>query len=747
MIDLQSDSHSNELPYSFQRVEDDQGQACFISHLFQVVTLDIEPFRQTNALKGGILAEEMGLGKTVEIIALISLHRRQLSSSGVVIDPHTRELVRESEATLIITPPAILLQWKSELLKHAPALKVMHYEGIASKAYRSLGHLAMLDKLATCDVVLSTYNVLAKEVHHTLPPPDRNFRHAPKYERPRSPLTQLSWWRICLDEAQMVDSGVSNAALVATMLPRINAWGITGTPIKKDVADLLGLLIFLRFEPFPSSKQIWKSLITHHRTSFKQLFNSIALRHTKQFVRDELRLPPQKRFVITMPFMPVEEQHYQSLFEEMCEVVGVDRNGAPLYDGWSPENPGTIAMMKSWLNRLRQTALHPEVGNLNRKNLGRKEGPMRTVDEVLEAMLEQSESSIRIDQRALLMSKLKQGQALENGPRIKEALALWTDVLNVSRGLVADCRTQLRKEIAEQSGSDSTKSRDASFDSDDDIQLQADRAASESSKTGTLRSRLRGALEIEHMATFYQANAYFQIKSNPEFTEPDSEPFKELEKKETDGYELAKRIRQEILKEPFHNANRRMKKLAKSASSQSFEQIPEFPSEFVKGGIESRRILEQLNDLAGTLDAQANQLDEWREVTIQFLLRPLVDDESNTADITGEEYEESTKTQDEVMVYVQALRAMIEDRHDALTGQENILVSHEVKTAVKLAKDKEGACPTKVLELLGIRGKLKPRADAGSIRAVISDLRALSNTLKIDSERVSTMIAIEERTL
>lgn len=222
-------------------------------------------------------------------------------------------------------------------------------------------------------------------------------------------------------------------------------------------------------------------------------------------MRDELCLPPQKRFVITMPFMPVEEQHYQSLFEEMCEAVGVDRSGAPVDDDWSPNNSGTIQTMKTWLNRLRQTALHPEVGNLNRRHLGRKEGPMRTVDEVLEAMLELSESSIRIDQRALLISKLKQGQALENGPRVKDALAVWTEVLHVSRDLVADYRERLRKELTEQSGEEDAKSREGSFDSEDDVK-NADKANSESSKIGILRGRLRGALEIEHMVSppFYQ---------------------------------------------------------------------------------------------------------------------------------------------------------------------------------------------------------------------------------------------------
>ena len=42
------------------------------------------------------------------------------------------------------------------------------------------------------------------------------------------------------------------------------------------------------------------------------------------------------------------------------------------------------------------------------------------------------------------------------------------------------------------------------------------------------------------MATFFQANGYFQIKSNEAFTAPDSQDFKNLEKLETEGYERAK---------------------------------------------------------------------------------------------------------------------------------------------------------------------------------------------------------------
>jgi E3 ubiquitin-protein ligase SHPRH len=192
---------------------------------------------------------------------------------------------------------------------------------------------------------------------------------------------------------------------------------------------------------------LWSSLVSQHRSSFHTIFRELALRHTKQSVRDELRLPLQKRFVITMPFTPVEEQHYQSLFQQMCEDCGVDTKGNPTSEEWDPGDPEVIDLMRTWLVRLRQTALHPEVGGRNRRALGRKQGPLRTVDDVLAAMLEQSEISIRSDQRALLLSKLKRGQTFENGPEVKRALDIWTEVLDEATEMVSEFRQQLRDEL------------------------------------------------------------------------------------------------------------------------------------------------------------------------------------------------------------------------------------------------------------------------------------------------------------
>lgn len=52
------------------------------------------------------------------------------------------------------------------------------------------------------------------------------------------------------------------------------------------------------------------------------------------------------------------------------------------------------------------------------------------------------------------------------------------------------------------------------------------------------------------MAVFFQANAYFQMKER--FEKPETLEFLAMEKLETEGYERAKKLRQEILQEVGH---------------------------------------------------------------------------------------------------------------------------------------------------------------------------------------------------
>jgi E3 ubiquitin-protein ligase SHPRH len=456
------DSCNTALPESFREVIDLAGTKWYVSHLFQIVTTDVTPFAKADSLvKGGILAEEMGLGKTLETIGLILLHKRE-SIPETAIDVYSKRTIKPSGTTLIVTPEPLRRQWLSELKRHAPYLRVRTYLGLKSTR---LPEAEIVEDFLQHDVIVTTYSVLTSEIHFAIEPPERSMRQERKYTRPTSPLVQVEWWRICLDEAQMIESGVTHAATVARVLSRVNSWGITGTPVKSEVKDLLGLLLFLRYEPYCSCHQIWQSLVNNHRTLFQKLFRRISLRHTKQLVGDELKIPPQKRYVVSIPFTAVEEQHYQSLYQQMATELGLTTKGAPLDDGPDLENRDEA--MSTWLNRLRQTALHPEVGALNRQALGRKAGPLRTMEEVLNTMIEQSDTSVKSNQRAYYSSKLKRGQLLENGPLVKNALSIWDAVRAEISTFVLAAREELEIAIKNAKDIEFENASDTETDSED----------------------------------------------------------------------------------------------------------------------------------------------------------------------------------------------------------------------------------------------------------------------------------------
>lgn len=63
-----------------------------------------------------------------------------------------------------------------------------------------------------------------------------NFRNKRKYSPPGCPLTRVKWKRLCLDEAQVVDTP---GRMVAEMVGKISScfrWAVTGTPISKNIS-------------------------------------------------------------------------------------------------------------------------------------------------------------------------------------------------------------------------------------------------------------------------------------------------------------------------------------------------------------------------------------------------------------------------------------------------------------------------------------------------------------------------------
>jgi len=720
----------------YQKVHDADGKICYVNHL-QAAISRYKPESSTHRMSGGLLAEEMGLGKTVELMALISLHRRPQSLGESLFDVPSGTDVLPSKATLIVTPTSILPQWQSELKKHAPKLKVMHYEGIPPATKKHDEKKTLEDLTTNYDVILTTYQVLTREVHFAEDPPARNMRQERKFERKRSPLIQVQFWRAVMDEAQMIETSVTAAARVACRIPRVHSWAVSGTPLRKDVGDLHGLLIFLRFKPLDGDLRLWNHIITNHRHVFRRIFGDIALRHTKSQIRDELHLPAQKRIVITMPFTAVEHQHYDNIFNEMCEELELQTDGSPKHGHWDPENPGTVEAMRRWLVRMRQTCLHPQVGGRNRKALGRGQGqaPLRTVAEVLEVMIDQNETATRIDERAAVQTQLLRAHVLGNNgedeQRSLKALEIYRSAMEKSSIMVKEARQRLENAKADRSKLEEESSSDDEESSNESTPL-----------LGNLRTALRTALELQHVCTFFAATACYQIKVNETLTQPESEDFQKLEEQEVELYERAKAIRREILQDASRKAEILMKKMKILEKEGMHAQLPKIRDLKDLGGIENRRIIEKSDDLFDLLREQSAVIVEWRAKMADSLTKPLVDEDDVGNEITGEEYEESTKQQDELYVYFDALKAMQADLNTFVTGEDAALIDHEAKTLTKLAKrtlDPEDVdellapchAPERLLALFEVRNKFRSRKEeVGSVRGLIREARALLDSMQ-----------------
>ena len=122
----------------------------------------------------------------------------------------------QSKATLIVSPASIAYQWIDEMKRHLSAdIKVLFYSGTKTKGYVQPRQLAN-----NYDIVVTTYGVLQSETNYVDLPHNnstegRRFRNPKRWMAVPAPLPCVQWWRICLDEAQMIETTTTKTAEMA----------------------------------------------------------------------------------------------------------------------------------------------------------------------------------------------------------------------------------------------------------------------------------------------------------------------------------------------------------------------------------------------------------------------------------------------------------------------------------------------------------------------------------------------------
>jgi len=323
---------------------------------------------------------------------------------------------RPPAATLIVCPAHLLAQWAAELARHvAPgALTVATYLGqgrsgggaVGDAGARAHGVAALggptgcvsASDLASFDIVLTSYDVLAKDVHRVgrgdeeggaaAAASGRRGGRRPanaRYPPLMSPLTRTTWWRLVLDEAQEVEGAASGAARLAACLRGVHKWAVTGTPVSAGgVADLGGLLSFLGAAPFDTP--FWWRRVTRAAdagdptprwgggatarasilTTLDPARGGLLWRSSKAAVAAESGIPPQGETETRLALAPVEAIFYAQTHAATASLArGVlprELLAAAAAGGDRPLTRDEEKRVVAPLLALRQAACHPGVG-------------------------------------------------------------------------------------------------------------------------------------------------------------------------------------------------------------------------------------------------------------------------------------------------------------------------------------------------------------------------------------------------
>ncbi|XP_045139666.1 transcription termination factor 2 isoform X2 [Echinops telfairi] len=239
-------------------------------------------WRERQKPQGGILADDMGLGKTLTMIALILTQKNQETDKEKDRNSITWLSKNESShftshGTLIICPASLIHHWKNEVEKRVGHSKLRIY------LYHGPNRDQRARVLASYDIVITTYSLLAKEV-----PTKKQEGEVPganlSVQGISVPLLQVVWARVILDEAHNIKNPRVQTSIAVCKLQAHARWAVTGTPIQNNLLDMYSLLKFLRCSPFDDFS-LWKSQVDNgskkggERLSI--LTRSLLLRRTK----------------------------------------------------------------------------------------------------------------------------------------------------------------------------------------------------------------------------------------------------------------------------------------------------------------------------------------------------------------------------------------------------------------------------------------------------------------------------------
>ena len=313
---------------------------------------------------GACLADDMGLGKTVQAITVM-LEWRRARPGGYPI--------------LIVCPVSVLGNWRRELNRFAPTLRIVlhHGKGRAETAedFRTM--------LAGTDIVLTSYNLL---------------------QRDEEIMEGITFDGVLLDEAQNIKNPTTRQSKVARAMRGNFRLALTGTPLENRPLDLWSIMDFLNEGLLGSRTQFMQTLehpIVKQRrqgsmSALARLVRPFVLRRLKTDPEIVADLPEKTEQIVTATLSREQAILYESVVRKGLQEVekaaeGIQRRGAIL----------------TTLLRLKQVCNHPAHYLMDGSVLPSRSGKLDLLSEMVEESLEEGDRCLIFTQFKEMGSLLK----------------------------------------------------------------------------------------------------------------------------------------------------------------------------------------------------------------------------------------------------------------------------------------------------------------------------------------------------
>ena len=275
---------------------------------------------------GGILADDMGLGKTIQILSVLTI---------------TKKEEKKCNASLIVAPSSLTLNWKSEAEKFAKDLNILIINGNAEERKNKI------KQIKKYDLVITSYDLLKRDIeeYETL---DYTFRY------------------IIADEAQYIKNNNTQNSKAIKRIKAQTKFALTGTPIENSLSELWSIFDYIMpgyLFTYKKFKKNYEIPITREHdddilNKLKMIIEPFVLRRTKKDVLKEL--PDKTTIVLNNEMQEEQEKIYLSYLAQARDELREEIEDK----GFEQSRIKILAL----LTRLRQICCHPSLFISNYKD-------------------------------------------------------------------------------------------------------------------------------------------------------------------------------------------------------------------------------------------------------------------------------------------------------------------------------------------------------------------------------------------